>query len=136
MRRQLKTPFVVYTNFESKNIDPSIDANTTKYQEHEACGYAYTVVCEDSRYFKPKGHFLNTIFQDEEEINNIIENITLRSSYPKTKSNFKNANNYHICDKHLGAIRVRDHNHLFRAFRGADYLEFNLNFMFPKKENE
>ena len=147
-RRQLKTPFVIYADFESitkKIIDPSIDSNTKKYQEHEACGYAYKVVCEDSRYSKPivhyRGpdpinHFLNKIFQEEQEINKILENITPMDLTPQDEINFKSAKNCHICDKPLGANRVRDHNHLSGAFRGAAHSECNLNFKFLKKENK
>ena len=86
-KRQLRTPFVIYADFESLNKkidDSSVDTNTTKYQEHEPCGYAYKVVCEDSQYSKPifyyRGpnpinHFLQKISQEEQEINNILENM-------------------------------------------------------------
>ena len=78
-RRQLRTPFVIYADFESLNKkidDSSVDTNTTKYKEHEPCGYAYKVVCEDSQYSKPVfhyrgpnpiNHFLQKISQEEQD---------------------------------------------------------------------
>lgn len=42
--------------------------------------------------------------------------------------NFKTAVNCNLCDKPLGADRVRDHDHLTGAYRGACHSQCNINY--------
>ena len=45
---------------------------------------------------------------------------------------FQNAQDCHICEKPLGADRVRDHDHMTGEFRGAAHNQCNLAFRFKK----
>jgi hypothetical protein len=57
--KQLKVPFIIYADFEAitepiDSVNKSPDKSYTEsYQKHEPCGYAYKVVCIDSKYTKP-----------------------------------------------------------------------------------
>ena len=46
---------------------------------------------------------------------------------------FQAATQCHICNSELGADRVRDHDHLTGAYRGAAHNDCNLNYKFTGK---
>ena len=63
--RQIKTPFVIYVNFESlseANISKIRDSNESyndKYQNHVACGCGYKLVCVDDKFSKHAKTYLD-----------------------------------------------------------------------------
>ena len=83
--KQLMAPFVIYADFEciSVPINEKHGNNTEVYQEHEACGYGYKIVCQyDDKYSKPyKGYRENSVYK-------LIENL-LEEQKEIRKNNFK-----------------------------------------------
>ena len=62
--RKIKSPFRVYTDFESILVpedngkqNPN-ESYTKKYQEHVACSYGYKLVCVEDKSFKPIKSYL------------------------------------------------------------------------------
>ena len=82
---QLMTPFVIYADFECINvpIKEKHGKQTVAYQEHEACGYGYKLVCQyDDKYSKPyKGYrgpdaiykLIENLLEEQKEIKKIIK---------------------------------------------------------------
>ena len=147
-RHQLQVPFIIYADFESLTckIDNSTNMESTeKYQRHEACSFAYKVVCVDPKYSKPpviyRGvnaveHFIESVLKEEENILSILSKVEPMSLTPDEEKTFKNAKLCHVCGDRLGADSVRDHCHITGKFRGAAHNGCNLNFKFQKKENK
>jgi len=145
IQKQLKAPFVIYADFESLTTkihsasqDPTI-SSTTKYQHHQACGFAYIVSSEKPEYCKPPvvyrgedavSKFLEMLQQEEQQINSILEHVAPMNLAPEEEEEFQTATHCYICNELLGADRVRDHCHLTGKFRGAAHNECNLNYKY------
>ena len=69
--RKIKSPFIIYTDFESilvpqdngkQNLEESY---TSKYQRHIVCSYGYKLICVDDKFSKPFKTYLgkDVVFQ-------------------------------------------------------------------------
>ena len=62
--RKIKSPFMIYTDFESILIPEDNEKQnlkesyTNKYQKHVACSYGYKLVCVDDKFSKPFKSYL------------------------------------------------------------------------------
>ena len=123
--KQMKVPFIIYADFEALN-SPINSANnspdssyTESYQKHEPCGYAYKVVCIDSRYTKPtklyRGEncieeFMNALQEEEKYIGEIIQqNKSNKIKTNEDVENFNKAKVCHICNQSFN--KQVDHSH-------------------------
>ncbi|KAL9972954.1 hypothetical protein ACROYT_G019355 [Oculina patagonica] len=130
--KQMKAPFVIYADFEAllrkmqgckretaeerqkrkdlgeevKDMKPSY---TDKTEQHEACGFAYTVVRSDGEHEKTfvyRGQnavevFLNCLLSEERKIRYELSKPKPLVMTAKDWVNFKNATNCHICEETL-----------------------------------
>lgn len=144
IRNQVEEPFVVYADFEStlKPIDEGTD-KTRKYQEHQACSFAYTIVSRvPGIEFEPKLYLgedaperLLTELQKDyrEKIKPYIDEDKDMIFGDEERAKFDAATDCHICNKPLEEDRVRDHSHLDGSFRGAAHSNCNLQYQIPKE---
>ena len=150
--RLMRVPFVVYADFESiiKPIDtcqPNPNKSYTKpYQKHTPSSFCYYIKCFDDKVYsqepisftaQSEDDDVAQIFVDmlEENVKRIHEQFQLPKRIIFTKADKKKyteATACHICEKELGADRVRDHCHLSGKFRGAAHNDCNLNYKVPK----
>ena len=146
INKQLGVPFVIYADFESF-VEPisTCKPDTSKpfthaYQKHEPSGFCYLVKCTSDELSKPakvyRGPnvidiFFKCLFEEEEQICEILSNFKpLKLSVDEEKS-FQNATICNICRKDLGSDKVRDHMHLPPySYRGAAHNFCNLQFQF------
>ena len=144
--KMLKAPFVVYADFETfvKSDEYDESANTFQYQHFEASSFSYVIVNWNGEIVREKLHrgenagkkFLQSMM---EEYNWVRDN--LKSSYKPlnlTKNEediFQSSKHCHICEEELmdDQIRVRDHDHLTGAFRGAAHTWCNINYRYTSK---
>ena len=153
-------PFVIYADFEAltKKIDTCHQSNdksfTDPYQEHQACGYGYKVVChQDQSYSKPleiyRGEdviekFIEKMYQEVSDCQKVMKK-HFRKRLIKTKENeldFQNSTRCYICgeeytdEEELVYINgrkhkilnhpVRDHCHITGKYRGSAHNNCNL----------
>lgn len=160
--KKLRVPFVIYCDFETlvqkmDTCSPSPEASSTTHEAHfNPCGYAYQVICTNSKYTKPpvvhRGqtgenvveHFLNSLLREEEYIKGVLsDNEPLRMT-KETEIKFRNSTQCHICEQPFNekTKKVRDHYHIgvegnpdspeYSNFRGAACNSCNFNFQEPK----
>ena len=144
---QLKSPFVIYADFESilnkvSSCEPDTDkSHTTPTEVHTPCGFCYRVVCTNERYSKPavvyRGgdvaeKFLKALRREEYNIMQILRKVEPMKLSPQDEQDFQNATTCHICEKPLGDDKVRDHCHITPGynFRGAAHNACNLNYKY------
>ena len=146
INKQLGVPFVIYADLESF-VEPisTCKPDTSKpfthaYQKHEPSGFCYLVKCTSDELSKPAkvyrgsnviDNFFKCLFEEEEQICEILSNFKpLKLSVDEEKS-FQNATICNICRKDLGSDKVRDHMHLPPYnYRGAAHNFCNLQFQF------
>ena len=136
--KQLKAPFTVYADFESLLEEVNISSErTTKYQQHIACSYAYTIVSSvPGVSFQPKlyvggnaaEHFLDSLQRDLDVIMPIINKEVKMIFDNAARIKFEAATHCHICEKTLDNSPVRDHDHFTGEFRGAAHKHCNLEY--------
>ena len=145
---QLKAGFVIYCDLES--LLPKVDScdrdpdrsSTTIVERHVPCGFCYRVVSTNEKYSKPAvlyrgpdavGKLLKALQKEECDILKKLKHVEPMKLRPEDEVSFKNATLCHICQKPLGADRVRDHDHLKQGFnyRGAAHNACNLNYKQP-----
>ena len=136
--KQLRTPYVIYADFESLIVPyaqpKNIGNRTTQNAEHVPCSAAYIVVRSDGTVtdtFQHTGEdavekFLISLEQQEVTIREDLENRHPMNLTPEGETSFRNTVNCWICDRRLGSDRVRDHDHMTGAFRGAAHKSCNL----------
>lgn len=152
--KKLKTPFVVYADFESllqtigtadkiQNFDESFSFKTHK---HVPYSFAYYIKCsfDDSlsKFVPYRGPdaakvFIESLEKDIQDLyNKHIKIIHPLSMTDQDEIGFQNSTHCHICEKPfgLGEEKVRDHDHLLTInnYRGAAHSTCNLNFQIPK----
>ena len=80
--RKLKSPFIIYADFESIVVSVSNgkqnpeESYTKKYQKHIACSYGYKLVCVDDKFSKPFKTYLN-----EDAVYNLINSMIEESKH-------------------------------------------------------
>ncbi len=134
---QLKSPFVVYADFEC-----IID----KDGKHIPCGYSYLLVSEyphfeiDSRFWKLKMasytgkdcmvHFFKAMNQVEYFVYHILEINKPMNLTEKEQESFQKAKHCYLCNEDFKTKsgKHKDHDHLTGAYRGAACPGCNLNF--------
>ena len=153
-------PFVIYADFEAltKKIDTCHQSNdksfTDPYQEHQACGYGYKLVChQDQSYSKPleiyRGEdviekFIEKMYQEVSDCQKVMKK-HFRKRLIKTKENeldFQNSTRCYICGEeytdeeefvYINGRKhkilnhpVRDHCHITGKYRGSAHNNCNL----------
>ena len=146
--KTLKVPFVIYADFETLNRkmascvpDPSF-SHTTPTTKLDVCGFGYKVVCTDPKYSKPtlvyrgsdaSSKFIEHLRREEEEIMQILKQVTPMSMTAEQEEASKRANSCCLCKKlfslYDGTNRqpVRHHDHVTGAFIGMAHNQCNLN---------
>ena len=114
--KQMKAPFMIYADFEAlvKKIShcerqDKEKSFTVKTEQHEACGYSYTVVRSDGEVLGPKlyrginavGTCFREILQEEENIRERLAEKKPIVMEPEDWEKFKSATDCHICNKSL-----------------------------------
>ena len=148
VQKQLKVPFVIYTDFESilvtcdeQRLDPSVSF-TQKTQVHQPSGFCYTVVSEVEAYDTApvvyRGEnavdkFLDHLLHEEKRIKEILEHVVPMSINRNEEQAFQRATHCHICGDVLDSDRVRDHCHLTGKYRGVAHSDCNLNNKFTNR---
>ena len=142
----LKVPFTIYADFEcflqpcSENTKQS-----EKYQKHIPSGFSYMVVSSVNKYSKQAvvyrgenvmDEFFKCLEQEKIYINNILSEIVPMQLTAEEEETFHSTKKCHICERVLGADRVRDHDHLTGQYRGAAHNSCNLNYKFSKEKDQ
>ena len=146
---QLDLPFSIYADFESvleevpaDTIDPT--AKTVPTQRHIACGAGYKIVSTDPRFYREPviltgpncaEVFLDRLQADTNELRKILSNpIPMIPLTGEQQRRYDEATTCMICEETLDAAdRVRDHDHLTGAFRGAAHSNCNLQWRINPK---
>lgn len=146
--KTLRTPFVIYADFETINIklqtcqpNPCKSA-TTSTTKLDVCGFGYKVVCEDERYTKPSviyrgedagKRLIECLLQEQEHIQQILSNIEPMHITEEHNDLIKNAMQCCICKKRFTIYDkiysriVRHHNHFTGEIIGPACNVCNLN---------
>lgn len=74
--------------------------------------------------------FSERLLQEEKAICEHLSNVKPMQLTPKEEQDFQTSEKCHICEKPLGADRVRDHDHLSGQFRGAAHSYCNIQYQF------
>ena len=72
--------------------------------------------------------FLDKMIDEKQRIEAILETAKPLKMTDEDTRRFKEAENCFICDEPLGVDRVRDHDHVTGAFRGAAHSDCNLQY--------
>lgn len=145
VRKQLKVPYIIYADFECLqqpiqgcDNDPE-KSQTLSTTRHVPCGFAYKVVGLTSETSKQpvvyRGldaaeKFVECMVKEQEAIEEKFKHCEPMIMTGTDWQSFKKATHCHICNKELGAIKVRDHCHVTGQFRGAAHNECNINYKF------
>ena len=145
IEKTLKVPFVIYADFETVNLPvhtcaPNPDySSTTPTTKLEVCGFAYKVVCEDSRYTKPTVIYrgpnaavklIESLIKEQKEIREIISHI---EPIPEHEGLLDNAKQCCLCKKNFSLYDrtykkiVTHHNHVTGEIIEAACNDCNLN---------
>ncbi|KAL9954396.1 hypothetical protein ACROYT_G041929 [Oculina patagonica] len=136
--KQMRAPYVIYADFEALvrkisgcELGPESKQKsyTEKTEQHEACGFAYTVVRSDGRNKRPvvyRGEnavevFLNCLQEEEKTIRN---SLSLPKPLVMTSvdwEKFKNATDCHICEKSLIKDYFLDSLPVWKSEEGSVY---------------
>ena len=152
-QKQMRVPFVIYADFEcfAKKMDTCLpdpnQSSTTHTTKFVPCGYSYAVVSSNDKYSKPavvyRGenvveHFFDSIFAEEEYIDEILRDPEELIMSEETEKEFQSATNCYVCNQPFTQklIKVRDHGHLgvngdgdspnYSNYRGAACQRCNL----------
>ena len=148
--KQLPAPYIIYADFEAlttKLVGPELDptkSNTQKTEQHEACGYGYTVVRCDGHTEPPvvyRGpdvakHFLEALQKKERRIKEVLSHPKPLRMTLEDCDTHRNSVDCHVCGKPLKKDSVRDHCHITGKYRGAAHNACNLKLRLnPKTTN-
>ena len=137
----LKKPFVIYAVFESilEACDDNRDVQSQRYQKHVPCGYAYKRVATVDKYDKDivlyisqnkeddvAELFVESLVKEADEILKIMKKNVSMNLTQQEENEFQEAQECSMCGQELQDDRVRDHDHLTGAYRGAAHNACNL----------
>ena len=140
--KQIPVPFKIYADFEFnlKGVESYESSDSTKYQDHSPCSFAYKPVCVDNKFTKPiiafRGEnaayeFIKRILKDYQYCKKVMKKYFNKSfimSYEEEEQ-FQSSNMCWIC-KNLfdddDDEKVRDHCHITKKFRGVDHWSCNI----------
>ncbi|CAH1106792.1 unnamed protein product [Psylliodes chrysocephalus] len=136
-------PFVIYADIESilnDYVDDVQTSNTQIYQKHEAFSVAYYLKSHFENKYQSKfrlytGHdcldwFVYELQKIAKDLNEIHNNAEPMNLTVEEEINFLMSTTCHICHKPFldGDIKVRDHCHYSKRFRGSSHKACNLNY--------
>ena len=146
IEHQLPAPFTIYADLEcilqpydTASPTPS-SSSTTPLQKHVACGAAYHIVSTDKRFHrKPtvlRGEnvmteFVERLLSDVAQLKKYLRNIIKMTPLSaEQRDEFYTSTECHICRQVFKETdrRVRDHDHITGAYRGAAHSHCNLNY--------
>ena len=145
----LKSPYIVYADCESliRPLDEPMQCgeNTTRESEHVVCSARFIMVRsngEVARTFEHRGEdameeFLRALEEEEERITEYLSHPTELTMTEQEQEEFERSMTCWICkkplpngdgenDDTLSNYRVRDHDHISGAYRGAAHQSCNL----------
>ena len=148
VQRQLRAPFIIYADFEcyTTRIDTCVNnpkrSNSTAYQLHEPSGFCCVVVSAADKFTQPavvyRGDnvvdtFLDHMTRETQKIFDVLAKPARMIITDEQASAFPTELNCHICGDVLDDDRVRDHDHLTGAYRGAAHNQCNLAYHFAHR---
>lgn len=138
--KQMPVPFVLYADCESMLLPTDIarGASTHVYQTHKAHNVGVRLVSRypdllADTYQQFDGddcvdRFLAYVMETQDKALKLLKaNVPLVMS-AANEASFQAAVDCNLCGKALGDDRVRDHDHLTGAYRGACHSQCNINF--------
>ncbi|KAL9957602.1 hypothetical protein ACROYT_G034521 [Oculina patagonica] len=161
--KQMKVPYVIYADFEALvrkisgcELGPESKQKsyTEKTEQHEACGFAYTVVRSDGRNKRPVVYrgknavevFLKQLLNEENLIRKSLATPKPLVMTAKDWEKHKNATECHICTKSLikdlffDSLPVWDHDtgrYCGQSHKCCYYAALKkINFVGPKRERK
>jgi hypothetical protein len=139
-KKQMIVPFVLYADCESMLLPSTVKKgeNTEVYQTHKVSNIGvklvskYPELLQDS-YQQFDGDdcmdkFLEYCLETHEKAYELIKRNVPMALTAVEEREFRDAKNCKLCEKELGADRVRDHDHLTGKYRGACHSKCNINF--------
>ena len=137
--RQLRTPFVIYADFECFTTKTGSER---EYQKHVPSGFCYIVVSTVDKHCKGPilytgenvvETFFDYLMEEERRIEEILSSPIEMIWDEEANLKFASETNCHICDKELTPDdKVRDHDHLTGKYRGAAHNKCNLKYRWSK----
>jgi len=151
---QLRLPFAIYADFEC--ILPKLErggeeSRTVKTQEHKPCGFALYVVSTDRKFYREPFvyfgedaavKFIDKTLEVVTELRQILKRkLKMKPLTLEEQNQYKYARNCYICKEQLPRgwtddktqIKVRDHDHLTRLYRGPAHSICNLQLRIDPK---
>ena len=149
VKNQLRAPFVIYADFECYTTriatcdNNPTRSSTTNYQKHEPSGFSYIVVSSCDRYTRAPvvyrgkdvvSTFFKRLIDEEKRIVKILDHVVPMVITPAEEQVFQSTQICHICEKVIdnACDKVRDHDHLTGAYRGAAHNVCNLSYTYAK----
>jgi len=146
--KQIKHPFVIYADFESTlqkihTVQPNPeDSYTINLQKHIPNSFSCLTKCEVDKHSKlecyhgldsPK-KFVKYLITEVNRIYKIMKINRPMNLSGEEKNTYFNAKVCYVCEKEFTDQdwKVRDHNHLTGAFRGAAHSKCNLKIRCPR----
>ena len=148
--RKLKSPFMIYADFESMVVhedngkqNPN-DSYTNKYQKHVACSYGYKLLCVDDKFSKPFKpylsedvvyNFIGSMIEESKCCSDMMKkhfNLELAMT-KKDNEDFENSTKCWICDNDYidNDVKFRDHHcHITGKCKGSAHRDCNINVKF------
>ena len=125
-KRQIKSPFTIYADFESVLVPEDNGKQnpeeyyTNKYQKHIACSYGYKLECVDDKetYLGKDAvyNFINSMIEETKYCSDVIKKHFNKKLVMSKGDNedFKNFTKCWICDNDYvdNNVKVRDHCHI------------------------
>ena len=129
--KQIPVPFKIYADFEFnlKSVESYESSDSTKYQDHSPCSFAYKPVCVDNKFTKPiivfRGEnaayeFIKRILKDYQYCKKVMKKYFNKSfimSYEEEEQ-FQSSNMCWKCKKLIDDDddeKVRDHCHITKV---------------------
>ena len=145
---QVKHPFVIYADFESTlqtisaaqpNPEKSYNMNLQQHVPNSFAVYTKCEVDEHSKFKLYNGSDAPTVFvqhliEETHRIYNLMKEIIPYNLTAVQQDEYGNASKCYVCNKSFtnDNYKVRDHNHLTGAYRGAAHTQCNLKIRNPK----
>ena len=150
--RKIKSPFMIYADFESTLLpenngkqNPN-ESYTNKYQIHVAFCYGYKLVCVDIEFSEPfKSYlgedtfynFISSMIEESKYCSDVMEKHFNKELVMTKKGNedFDNSNKCWICeyDYIVNDVKVKDHCHITGKYRGSAHRDYNINLKLNQK---
>ena len=140
-KAMMAVPFVIYADLESyvepiQGCQPNpAKSYTWETHSHKPSGYCYTVVSQDPARTKDavvyRGpdvmeHLLDALINEVNGIQQQLQDPAPMIFHQEDWIAFRDAKKCFVCDRDLKKDKVRDHDHLTGAYRGAAHQACNL----------